>query len=319
MKTVSLRETEPIFDRIRTDPRARVIQEPVLLILCFLLFLFTDLIIQVILYAGLMHFSEYVLHLHGRLSGSASLILMLYFTLPCVVLCFVCCGVAERRKIRTMGLSKHRIVRDYLLGAVVGVGMLGAAVMLIWLGGGVYPAGGTTSADLIRRMPWGNLLLFTCGWMIQGFSEELTFRGFFMMSAGTHLKPAAAVCISSLIFSCAHLLNDGISVFAIVNLTLFGIFAALYFLRTDSIWGVAALHSFWNMAQGNVFGLRVSGIEVQETFFRFTQTGTHTWLNGGEFGPEGGAAVTLVLVVGTLIVFALPQRASNPPIPSDAP
>ena len=35
MNTFSLRETEPVFDRIRKDPRARVIRNIVLLLLVF--------------------------------------------------------------------------------------------------------------------------------------------------------------------------------------------------------------------------------------------------------------------------------------------
>ena len=37
---------------------------------------------------------------------------------------------------------------------------------------------------------------------------------------------------------------------------------ALYMLKTDNIWGVAALHGAWNFAQGNLVGVAVSGQDL---------------------------------------------------------
>ncbi len=34
---------------------------------------------------------------------------------------------------------------------------------------------------------------------------------------------------------------------------------ALYLLKTDTVWGVAGIHGAWNFAQGNLFGILVSG------------------------------------------------------------
>jgi len=47
---------------------------------------------------------------------------------------------------------------------------------------------------------------------------------------------------------------------ALANLALYGLFAALYALREGGIWGISAQHTAWNWAQGNIFGLQVSGI-----------------------------------------------------------
>lgn len=308
MRTLSLNETEPVFARIRADSRVRVIRNAVLMVLVFLLVLLTDMLLQIVTFIVIrigFGFAEGATGEPVELSESVSMIVSLFFTTGCILLCFLFCRLIEGRKIRTMGLTKQHMLRDYLIGTLTGIGMMGAAVLLIWAGGGAEYIGA------VKDIPPVTMLLFVLGWAVQGFSEELCFRGFCMMSLGTHHKPVTAVSVSAVLFAAAHLLNSGISVWAVINLTLFGIFAALYFLRTDSIWGIAALHSFWNMAQGNIFGLKVSGIDIPETFLRFSQTAGHTWLNGGEFGPEGGAAVTLVLTAGIVIVWLLPQRSAE--------
>ena len=306
----SLSEIQFIFDRIKQAPKQRVIQNFVLNLLIFVAFEIVNQFVQAIvmivamLPSMLREFSESGA-ITAEISGTSELLLMLFLTAVCIALCFLYCLVIERRPIRTMGLTKRRLIPDYLIGAVIGVGMMGAAVMLSWAGGGLRYIGAENS------IPWGTMLAFLCAWMIQGFSEELNFRGFFMMTLGTHNHRLSAVIGSSVLFAAAHLLNDGISVWAVCNLTLFGLFAALYFLRTDSIWGIAAIHSMWNASQGNVFGLKVSGINIPATFLHFEQTEGHTWLNGGAFGPEGGAAVTVVLLIGVIVMFLLPQRKTN--------
>lgn len=90
----------------------------------------------------------------------------------------------------------------------------------------------------------------------------------------------------------------------IVNLLLYSLFAAFYALREGSLWGVCAFHSAWNWAQGNFFGLAVSGNQADGgMLFDLMEVGPD-WFTGGAFGPEGGLAVTLMLLVGIAIMSA---------------
>ena len=184
--------------------------------------------------------------------------------------------------------------------------------ILLLSGTGLAVLGGGAFFDGVNpAIPVSTMLILFVGWMLQGFSEELTFRGYILMSSGTYHRPWAAVLISSVLFGAVHLGNPGVTVFAVLNITLFGIVMELYFLRTDSIWGCAALHSIWNWAQGNFYGLRVSGLDAADSVLYFSQSSGKTWLNGGEFGMEGGAATTAVLLVTMLVLFFLPNRKSG--------
>ena len=89
----------------------------------------------------------------------------------------------------------------------------------------------------------------------------------------------------------------------ICNLTLFGVFASLYFIKRGSIWGIGAFHSIWNLVQGNFWGLRVSGGATECSVFRTTMVEGRDIINGGAFGPEGGLAVTVVLLAGICVLL----------------
>ena len=208
--------------------------------------------------------------------------------------------LVERRPFRSIGFTRKDAAASYIKGFVTGLAMLSAAV-------GICAATGTIAFNGVSpRIPAALLAVWLVGFMFQGLEEEITLRGVFMTSAATRIPIAAAVILNSAVFAALHLFNNGISVTAVCNLTLFGVFASLYFLRTDNIWGIGALHSAWNFAQGNLFGIPVSGITPHASVFHFSPSGSPL-INGGEFGLEGGLAVTAVLAVSTLAVIFLPH------------
>ena len=131
------------------------------------------------------------------------------------------------------------------------------------------------------------------------------FRGYLMTALARKNRVWVSILCSAAMFSAMHLLNFGISAPALGNLFLFGIFAGLYFLWRGNLWGAAALHSAWNFTQGNLFGVCVSGNAPSVSLLQPRFVPQQAWLNGGAFGPEGGAAVTLVLLLGIAAVFAL--------------
>ena len=76
---------------------------------------------------------------------------------------------------------------------------------------------------------------------------------------------------------------------------------------------VCAVHSMWNFAQGNLFGIPVSGLAGLPSPLRaeVTEGGWQTLVSGGDFGLEGGLAVTVVLVVACTIVLLLPTKKTE--------
>ncbi|MDQ3747226.1 MAG: CPBP family intramembrane metalloprotease, partial [Acidobacteriota bacterium] len=79
---------------------------------------------------------------------------------------------------------------------------------------------------------------------------------------------------------------------------------AVAYRRTRSLWFPFGLHFGWNWVQGAVLGSPVSGITqiTPDPLLRFNDIGP-TWIGGGAYGLEGGAACTLALLSAILFVW----------------
>lgn len=229
----------------------------------------------------------------------AIMIISLISTAVTIAAVILYVALIEKRKVRTLGLTKRALFSEYFMGLGIGLLMFGAVVLLGVLFGAFSFAG--VSKTLVSALPV--IIITFIGFLIQGASEEILCRGYFCVSAARKNTLWAAILANSLSFAFLHIFNPGISPLAIVNLVLFGIFASVYMIKRGNLWGICAIHSIWNFAQGNIFGLQVSGMAQSSTFFVFTQNEGMGIFNGGAFGPEGGLCVTIVLAVATFILL----------------
>lgn len=225
------------------------------------------------------------------------MIFSLFATLGMTLITMLFCKLIQKRKMNTLGFTKEGAGREYLIGLGVGFVMFSSAVLICVLTGAIKIEGFSETFGV------GMFLLFLLGYMLQGMSEEVLCRGYVMVSIGRRYSMWVAVISNAVIFAALHLLNSGISVLAFINLVLFGVFASLYFLKRGNIWGIAALHSVWNLVQGNFWGLRVSGIVTECSVLRSTMVDGKELFNGGAFGPEGGLGVSVVLLIGICVLL----------------
>src|SRR5699024_4499646 len=79
-----------------------------------------------------------------------------------------------------------------------------------------------------------------------------------------------------------------------------GILFGLVYHVTRSLWACIGLHAAWNIMQGTVYGIPVSGTDA-DGFLVSTRTGPD-WLTGGAFGAE---ASVIALVCCCLLSAAL--------------
>lgn len=208
----------------------------------------------------------------------------------------------EKRPFFTLGFETSGALKKYLRGALLGAAMFSLAVALLALTGNVSLVRGAVPS-LQGWAALGGVLIVFLGWMVQGAAEETLVRGWVLPALGIRLAPWAGIALSAAFFAALHSFNSGLSALAILNLALFGLFAAFYALREQALWGICALHSVWNWVQGNFFGLLVSGNDMNAGTLLNLQTQGPDWWTGGAFGPEGGLAVTLVLLAGLMILF----------------
>lgn len=213
--------------------------------------------------------------------------------------------VFERRHLWTTGMERPSWLWKYVRGLLIGASLIAAILALQANTLSIHDDPRATSSTVI-----GGVLVISLGWIIQGAAEEILARGFVLPIIGTRWGTTAGIAISSILFSALHLLNPNLSIIAILNLILFGIFAALYSLFEGGLWGVFALHSAWNWTQGNLFGLPVSGMQIGVSLLQLDEAG-RDWWTGGSFGPEGGLAATLVLVIASVFISWLFYRRTR--------
>lgn len=174
----------------------------------------------------------------------------------------------------------------------------GLGLVLFALGVSVAHLLGLFSWQFSGRVAWALII----GWAIQGATEEIIMRGWLLDKLQAKTEPVTAVIISTLVFVLLHSLNPGITFLALVNLALFGVFAALVVLKTQNLWAVCGIHSAWNLAQGNIFSMPISGHPpTGDSIFNLVATGP-AWLTGGGFGLEASVITTGVLWLSISIV-----------------
>lgn len=218
----------------------------------------------------------------------------------------------EKRPFWTLGFERAGAFMQYLRGLGLGVAMFALGLAALAAMGWVAPERGGEAYEGWAAV--GGVLLVAIGWAVQGAAEETLTRGWLMGVVGARYRPWLGVLVASLVFTLLHGLNPNIAPLPLLNLFLFAVFAALYALWDGSLWGIAAWHAAWNWAQGNLFGLQVSGNTDGGPILWNLQEAGPDLITGGAFGPEGGLAVTGMLVIGIAIVgarlWAKRQRAT---------
>lgn len=247
-----------------------------------------------------------IMQLSGMFTWDAIMAANLYATIAMIVVTMLFCKLIQNRKMRTLGFKKPGMWKEYGIGLIVGFVMMAVIVLVGVITGSMslsFNPEAATGAGI------GMLVLLFVGFVFQGMSEEVLCRGYFLVSlARKKGNMWMAVIVNALAFAALHLGNAGIAPLAFVNLILFGIFASVYFVKRGNIWGIAAIHSIWNFAQGNIFGVLVSGNDFGTTLFTSEINESMTLINGGEFGLEGGILVTIVMVIGTIAMLMTKQK-----------
>lgn len=232
------------------------------------------------------------------------LIPTLFCTIFGTIISIIYCRFVEARHLSSMGMRRRKAGLHYIQGLGVGFVMISAAALLSALFG-------ITEITRCKSVDIGIIGLMLGGFVIQGMSEEFIFRGYLMNTLGGRHNPWLAVIISSAAFSLAHIANPGFNLFIFFNLALFGVFAALYMIAFDDIWGACAIHSIWNFTQGSFYGISVSGTGETESIFRTVAASESKLLTGGEFGIEGSIITTFVLIVSSILVL-IKIKKQNP-------
>lgn len=213
---------------------------------------------------------------------------------------FLCVGVATALTIAifehgewSLGLfvPPRLAAREYLLGIVWGVMLIGGCAILVVLSTDVRHEPG-------RGFPWLELVTV---FIPAAVHEELLFRGYPFQKL-LRWNRAFALVFIAFIFAALHANNTAVTVLGLANVFLGGILLGLAYERYHRLWFPIGLHLAWNLMTGPVLGHEVSGYYAEMTLFT-ERGGGAAWLTGGEFGIEGSAWMTAVELVGIVLLM----------------
>jgi membrane protease YdiL (CAAX protease family) len=252
----------------------------------------------------LLNLRDVALNESGSSSGSPLGVLSWCLIAACLCLAYAAyVRLVERRRPGELGL--RGAAREYLIGIVVGCGLM-CAVIAVMAAVGVYHVDGLNPEPMLSASLFG--ALFT------GILEELAARCIWLRVLDEWLGTWPALVISSSLFGLAHAGNPGASVWTSVAIAVdAGFMLGAAFLVTRRLWLSAGMHAAWNFTQGGIFGVNVSGGNA-EGLFKARLIGSD-WLTGGDFGPEA-SLITMLLCVfaGTwLLAFARKRGTWSPP------
>jgi uncharacterized protein len=206
-------------------------------------------------------------------------------------------------------------LHDLFIGSLIGTASLAMATAIATTGGGLSF---TVSARAALFQVAQTLVFSALLFILAALAEEALFRGYPLQTLTRANLAWLGILLTSVPFAAVHLKNPNVAAgFTFINTALAGVWLAVAYLRTRTLWFPLGVHWAWNWALGSLFGLPVSGITdlAVNPLFRGTDLGP-AWLTGGTYGIEGGVACTITLLISTIFIWrtrlvrALPEMES---------
>ena len=219
-----------------------------------------------------------------------------------LVVGWVCGALLEELPFRALGCSPHRgWLRNLGIGSALGAASLFLAALLATATRGIHFSFDPAGVGPISQTLAVSTLLF----VFAAAAEEALFRGYPLQTFTRANLAWLGLLLTSVPFAAVHLNNPhAVPGFTFLNTALAGVWLAVAYLRTRSLWLPLGLHWSWNWAQSSLLGLPVSGIErVAPAPLLHALNAGPDWLTGGAYGIEGGAACTVALLISTLIIW----------------
>ena len=252
------------------------------------------------LFSVVLHRSLYDINnsMWGIAAGHGSLLMSAF------LVGWACGALLEELPFRALGCSPHRgWLMNFGIGSILGAASLFLAAVIATITRGISFHFDPAGPRVIGQTLAVSLLVF----VFAAAAEEMLFRGYPLQTLTRASLAWLGVLLTSVPFATVHLWNpNAVRGFTFANTAIAGVWLAVAYLRTRSLWLPLGLHWSWNWAQASLLGLPVSGIEriTPAPLLRAVNAGPD-WLTGGAYGIEGGAACTVALLISIVIIWRL--------------
>lgn len=265
----------------------RILRFPIVKLIAFLIILAILAMIQSAI-------SEYI-DMRNTASSLGYLGATLFAIMPFVFAYIVLVKIIEQRPLSEFASTTvwHGLAQGMLLGTA----MMSFLVGVMALSGAYHIQGW-------QDIPWRDI--FEVG-IWAGIVEEILLRGVVLRMLEELFGSWAAILLSGLIFGFLHAGNPNADWWSSTAIAIeAGLLFGVLFCLTRSLWVVIGLHAAWNIAQGPIYGVTVSGI-AQHGIIN-AQIAGPWWLTGGDFGLEAAlTSVVLSLIITGYFSYRLAQ------------
>jgi len=206
----------------------------------------------------------------------------------------------ERRRATEADPRGH--VGSFAIGCALGVALMGAVYLILWLLGRVTFLPGVAAGGLPGE-------LAAC--FAAAVLEELAVRAVIFRLIEEAAGTTIAVVVSATLFGLMHAFNPGATVISSAAVAIeAGVLLAVAYALTRNLWFCIGLHMSWNFAEGSLFGAKVSGGSALNPLMHTVLTGPDI-VTGGAFGPEASLIAVGVTLVASAIIATLVVRRSG--------
>lgn len=204
--------------------------------------------------------------------------------------------LVEHRQLSDVSLRGALV--ELLVGLAIGALLFSLVVAVIALLGG-YQVIGTRPASVLYPIIGLSI--------VSGVTEEIMLRGLFFRIIENWLGSWVALALSAALFGALHLGNPNATLVAGGAIAIeAGVMLAAIYMVTRRLWAAIGLHVAWNFTQGGVFGIPVSGFDVQGLLVPRI-TGSEL-LTGGDFGAEASLPAMLICTAFGIALLVIAAR-----------
>lgn len=215
----------------------------------------------------------------------------------------------DRRSIASLGIApRGPWLQLFSLGVLFGAGMQAVAFVVLVAVGAAHVVGHASPASDVRALAPTVAFFFAAA-----FLEEMSFRGYLLQNFWEEWGIVPAVLVTSFAFALVHGSNPHAreqTLLTLAGLLVFALWVCMSVVWTKSLWPALGAHLAWNVVEGPILGLPVSGVIMPlPTVLRESVSGP-AWLTGGAFGPEAGASSLVAMATGFAALWWLYAKGS---------
>jgi membrane protease YdiL (CAAX protease family) len=221
----------------------------------------------------------------------------LFRLIPVILAYWLLVRLIENRRVDE--LAARKALPHVLLG------LAGGAILFSLVVGALWAFGAFVVDGVNHDVSWlGPILGLGVG---AGVGEEIVSRGVIFRIVEEGLGTWAALLLSAAVFGGLHAWNPNATAWSMLAIAIeAGLLFGLLYHVTRSLWICMGVHAAWNVTQGPVYGIPVSGFEQHGLLVSHMRG--PDWLTGGAFGAEASVVALGLCSVVTALCLAIAMR-----------